>query len=105
MVGPGEVYVLCTSHLLRRRANGTWSMEAIDASRSGGLRAIWASGPNDIYVAGNDQYLFRSTGDGRWYAEAIDPTRPLLAIDHLWGTGPSNVYLLTSGGVLHGRAP
>jgi hypothetical protein len=105
VVGPGEVYVLCVSHLLHRRANGSWSTEAIDTSLSRGFRAIWASGPNDIYVAGNDQYLFRSNGDGRWHAEAIDPARPLLAIHHVWGTSPQNVYLLISGGVLHGRAP
>lgn len=63
------------------------------------LHAIWGSGSNDIYAAGEPGIIVHSVGDGVW------PTQPSTTSEKLtgiWGSGPSDVYIsVNSSFVLH----
>ncbi len=60
------------------------------------LRAIWGSGPNDVYVGG-DETLVHFDGE-QWVAV---PGFKRLRVNQLWGSGSSDVWAATDQGLLH----
>src|SRR5205085_9036286 len=63
---------------------GSYVAEHIDTTYA---VAIWGSGPNDIYLAGQEGEIYHSTGDGTWTLEAN-----VLSLYDLRGSGPHDVY-------------
>jgi hypothetical protein len=103
--GPNDVYVLYFDAVYHTDGNGTWTTQSVPEKQGDNedFKAIWGSGPTDVYIGGGEGRVFHSKGDGRWFAEPIDPALPRLNISSIWGTGPNNVYLATPGGVYRGR--
>jgi len=55
------------------------------------LYGIWGSGPNDIYVVGEDGTILHSTGDGTWATQTSGVSVDLIAV---WGSGSGDVYVV-----------
>lgn len=69
-------------------------------TRQGPLRLIediWGSGGDDIYGAGRNGDLVRSTGNGTW---TLQPTDTGANITGIWGSGPSDVYASVNANVI-----
>src|SRR5262249_3126925 len=63
------------------------------------LRAIWGSGPGDIYAVGDGGVILHSSGDGTWKTQSSGTSANLYG---LWGSGPNDVYVAVfSNVVLH----
>jgi len=60
------------------------------------LMDIWGSGPDDIYVAGQNDTLLHSTGDGVWVA--INPTASGMNYRGIWGSAANDVYIVAADG-------
>jgi len=74
------------------------------AEASGTYRAVWGSGPDDVYVAGNAYEgdfghgrLIRWDGSGWCVVELPEATRSLTSV---WGSGPGDVWVGGSSGEL-----
>jgi hypothetical protein len=62
------------------------------------LRAIWGTGPTNLFAAGDAGVVLRHDGL-RWYPMELPLSVEWRAI---WGTGPSDVYLAGDrGAILH----
>lgn len=70
------------------RYDGTrWYAMASPTTKA--LRAVWGTGPTDVYAAGEDGIMFRFDGSG-WTAVDSRTTQILLG---LWGDGtPGRVF-------------
>jgi hypothetical protein len=60
------------------------------------LRAVWGTGPADIFAVGDDGAILRYDGV-RWYTMASPTDRMLRTV---WGIGPTEVYAAGEDGVL-----
>ena len=73
------------------RGNGTsFTTTSFD---EGALSAVWFAGPGQAWLVGPAGLIYRSTGDGDWESESVDPFIDLRSV---WGTGPDDLYV---GGV------
>ena len=69
------------------------------------LRAVWGSGPTNIYTVGYSGRILRYQGKGAssWKKHSSRTTANLHGV---WGPGPSNVYAVGGGGaILHRCGP
>jgi photosystem II stability/assembly factor-like uncharacterized protein len=73
---------------------GTWAPEA--SGYGGPLFAVWGSGPNDVYAAGD--VILHSTGDGVWTSTPLPATAGTLAA--LWGSSATDVWAVGASGTL-----
>jgi hypothetical protein len=62
---------------------------AYSRPKSGGFWGVWASGPTNVYVSGNESMHF----DGKTWARV-----PVAASHGVWGSDPQHVYFGTWGG-------
>lgn len=103
--GPNDVYILYFDAVAHTDGRGSWTLQSVPEKRGPdeSFFDIWGSGPTDVYVGGSDGRIFHSQGDGRWFAEGIDPKLPRLDVRAIWGSGPKDIYLATPGGLYRGR--
>jgi hypothetical protein len=82
----------CTESCKRTFANCTkfsgWSVPEIPALASD-LRAVWGSGPNDVYAVGGPTVLHWNGTEWSATTRAIAGNPNLLSV---WGSGPSDVF-------------
>jgi hypothetical protein len=64
----------------------TWTLEYSGNQ----IRAVWGSGPNDVYGVGDGSIIVHSSGTGSWAYETTDTVAILYGI---WGSGPGDVYI------------
>ncbi|MCU1283134.1 MAG: hypothetical protein JWM53_6680 [bacterium] len=67
----------------------SWSVET-----SGGaahLRAVWGSGPNDVYAVGEGGTIVHTRGDGAWTTQASGVSDDLHGV---WGANAHDVYVV-----------
>lgn len=78
--------------------NGTGAGERYTLPESDqALRAVWGSGPNDVWAVGDNGVMLRYTGT--W--SRVDPITTF-SLRGVWGTAANNVYAVGLGGtVLH----
>ncbi|MDF2692357.1 MAG: Type fimbrial biosis protein PilY1 [Labilithrix sp.] len=99
-MGPPETYV--TGESSDNGASFNWTTH--DGFNTGYvLRDVWASSPNDIYVAGIQGRLRRFDGT-KWNIVRIATQNviPVTAeLKAIWGTGPEDVWVVGEGIALH----
>lgn len=61
------------------------------------LRAVWGSGPRDVWVGGSDGLLLHF--DGTDWSEVTSPVTQ--DVEALAGSGPGDVWLSAYGGIVH----
>lgn len=79
---------------------GAWTR--VESGIKVGLRGVWSSGCDDVYVSG-DNGIWRSTDSGTTWRldyDAAGARGPTLA---LWGSGPGDVYAGGFEGIIHSR--
>jgi hypothetical protein len=85
----------------------------LSADPYGEQAAIWASGPDDVWVAGSGgnfagvsiEHATRAGGSWTWTSETVDALGGKVGV---WGTGPNDIYVWSSGAnapVLHYTGP
>lgn len=92
-----DVYAAASGGLVVRWDGKAWKL--LVAPVEGNLRAIWASGPKDIWAVGEEAAIFHSTGGG-WAPVTIDPFEvpegdPIeveSALYAIWGSGPADIW-------------
>jgi hypothetical protein len=85
-----QVFDGCTKY-------GGWAGVAT-IQTSGGLSAVWGSGPDDVYAVGGSTVLHWDGNEWSATTRAIDPaSRPSLV--DVWGSGPSDVFAVGSPAV------
>lgn len=75
-----------------------WQVEFGDGVTT--LRAIWGSGPNDIYAVGDngtEGIILHSVGDGKWLTHATGVGDAFFSV---WGSGADDIYVGGSGNTL-----
>jgi hypothetical protein len=106
--GPADLYAIGYGTIIHSTGDGIWREQPSPRIVADGgneiLQSVWAYDDNAIYVTTTQGRLFRSGGDGRWFAQVIIP-KGTTNIWGLWGTSPENLYLGTDLGVYHGTKP
>jgi hypothetical protein len=72
-----------------------WSIVASPTNTT--LRAVWGSGPNDVWAVGDNATIIHFDGT-EW---ALASTVSDLDLHGLWGSGASDIWAVGAGGVLH----
>jgi hypothetical protein len=94
----GDIYVAGGNRtLLHSRGDGNWQSQSIEPGpTTPDLSAVWASGPNDVYVTAapitasqGPSKILHSSGDGTWTSQLTLDRATLAAI---WGSGRNDVY-------------
>jgi hypothetical protein len=68
------------------------------------VNAIWGAEAEAVYACTQSGFFYRSNGQGTWSeGQDIDPELSVSCLA-IWGTGPDNIYVGTSGGIYHGTA-
>jgi hypothetical protein len=110
--GSNDIYVVTYDGILHSNGNGIWTPQSIppllreDGSQAEYLISIWVADATAIYAGtlGGGR-LFRSSGDGLWAVQDIDPPMKALSINGIWGTSRTNIYVATDQGIYHGTYP
>jgi photosystem II stability/assembly factor-like uncharacterized protein len=84
--------------------DGVWTVQ-YDPNPPVYVSYVFALGKNAIYVCSDGAGLLTSGGDGRWHSVIVDPTKPTLYLNSVWGTSPENLYVLGPTGMYHGVKP
>jgi hypothetical protein len=101
-----DIYATGSGKILHSTGDGKWTAQYDPGQNVVVLPAVWALNGSAIYVCTHDDKLMRSGGDGRWVSDIIDPSKPNLWVEGVWGTSTENLYVVTSGsGVYHGVKP
>jgi hypothetical protein len=87
--------------ILHRGASGIWTSATSPAADTAGLRAVWASGPNDVLVVSED-YSYGTHAAYRWNGATWSRISLPYAGAAVWGSGPSDVWIVGSGWVFGG---
>jgi hypothetical protein len=103
--GPDDVYAIGSGKILHSTGDGVWTVQADSATTGGGVTCIWALEPHAVYVGTNDSRVLYSGGDGRWFSQTVDASKPSLNIEGIWGASPENLYIATGVGIYHGVKP
>jgi hypothetical protein len=110
-VNKNDVYAISGNAVFHSRGDGSWQPQSLpplhadDGSIPESLISVWALDSSAIYIGTLDGRLLRSGGDGTWLAQDVDSTTKVGAVDGIWGTSPTDLYLATPYGVFHGTAP
>jgi hypothetical protein len=99
-----DVYAINGSKLFHSTGNGTWRVQSVPLGDRDYMLSVWALRKDAVYITTGNAVL-RSGGDGNWVEQVITPNNPTLNINGIWGTSPTNLYLATYAGVLHGTFP
>ena len=101
-ISPSDVYATDRKSLLHYDG-AAWSTVSLPGSRSPSLKDIWATGPSDVFVAG-DHFPGWSPGGYRGIVYHFDGATWSISTEHkqddpgnlylLWGTGPTNVWAI-----------
>lgn len=68
------------------------------------VSALWGASADAVYACTQSGFFYRSNGHGTWSSgQDIDPALNVSCFA-IWGTGPNDIYVGTSGGVYHGVA-
>lgn len=86
--GLGIVWAVSESGHVLRWDGSAWSIHTSDL---GPLYAIWGSGPNDIWIGG-DEGLFHGTGSPVVFASVPTAAPSTVAIRSIWGESASDVW-------------
>lgn len=98
-VSPDDVWGSAEGFVIRAHSDG--GVERFDAGSRTSWNGVWASGPNDVFFAGNDGVVAHF--DGTRFTRTGVSTNSLYAIH---GTGPLDVWAVdTDGGIWHYAAP
>lgn len=82
------------------RFNGTtWT--PVQSRTTEALRALWGSGPNEVWAAGYTGTLLR--WDGSSFSRMASGTAAVFT--SLWGRGPGDLWVCGSGGAILHRRP
>lgn len=78
-----------------------WQVEFGDGVTT--LRAIWGSGPNDIYAVGYSNQILHSVGAGVWTLQTSPQGAAMGGLfEGVWGSGPNDIYVVgDETGVAH----
>ncbi len=103
-LGPDEVYVIGSGELeggLVLRWDGSEWLDIYDLEDPSGLKKIWGTGSNDLFVstAGERQIMH---WDGTLWTPQLDPLEWTSAFTDIWGVTSDDVYVTTeASGVAH----
>jgi hypothetical protein len=89
---PDDVWAVGDRGLILHFDGADWTKAASPAQKT--LRAVWGSGPNDIYAGGDGSAMFHFDGVA-W--TAYDPGLPITDVLGIWGLGPDDVWVTTTG--------
>ncbi|MSP61801.1 MAG: hypothetical protein EXR72_16000 [Myxococcales bacterium] len=96
--GGGDVYAAGELGKVLKRSNGAWVLQVIPVLAGKELLALWAGGPNDLFVVGDEGKIARY--DGMWNADG--PPNFVKILNGVSGNGKGDVYAVGEGGaVLH----
>ncbi len=102
--GPHDIYAINGASVAHSTGDGRWTLQPIELGPLNFLSCIWGSAPNDIYIGGDNGTLFRSSGDGHWYAEKLAPgDERIISIAAIWGPNNRDVYVMTPVGTYRGH--
>ncbi len=83
--------------------DGAWSAVPLpDSPASLLLDAVWSSGPDDVWLGGQDGVLYHEAG-GR-LSLVSDPGGRVFRFTGLWGSGPGDLWGVTSDGLVVRRS-
>ncbi len=83
-----EIYAVGDNGRVTRYNGTSWSAMSVPGGDH--LYGVWASGPNDVYVAGRNQ-VWRHDGTG-WAATAVG--MPMVYFRSMGGSGPDDVWVV-----------
>lgn len=90
-----DVY-LCSNDVVVRYDGAAFTMNDASAAGLDGFTSIWATGPSDIWVVGDDAIVAHYTGTS-WQRTIVgSPFK-----SSIWGSGPSDVYALSTFDLSH----
>jgi hypothetical protein len=95
-----DLWLLTATQVVRMRDRHMEMPQELPREMDEILEWLWAAGNDDVYVGGDR--LYRSSGDGRWLVEPLDPMQPKIYVRGIWGAGQV-VYVLTGRGLYRGR--
>jgi hypothetical protein len=96
-----RVYAAAGDSVYFSAGDGTWTPELVVSGDA--VKAVWAAGPEAVYVCTAMGRVYRSNGAGKWSdAIEIDPGRSEGCLC-LWGSGTDDIYVGTDGGLYHGK--
>lgn len=78
-----------------RSADGGQNFSSVSPSGALTLTAIWASGPNDLWIGDSSAGVFRSTDNGQTFVKT-KATGASGSIKIIWGSSSTNVYIVSS---------
>ena len=88
--------------LFQSTGNGTW-VDVKGRLNRAGIYRLWSYGDSIWGVEGiSGTSIYQSLDDGTTWSQL--PTMSAAALDGIWGTSPTNIYVVGSGGtILHGQ--
>ncbi|MGA9525027.1 MAG: hypothetical protein WBV82_26445 [Myxococcaceae bacterium] len=101
--GPNDVWILPDDDNLKaaiRWDGSEWRVHRYGSTYAVGT--LWGSGPDDVWVGGlsKESWLFR-TRQGEFQSVPVDPSAPSKGLDDIDGTGPNDVWAVSTGAVFH----
>lgn len=99
-ISPTEVIAVGAHGTVVRFTGGAWRVENAGVATTSTLRATWGSGPDDLWVAGEEGLVgvVRRFDGVAW--QTVDTTPFLtssVSWEAVWGSGPTDVYVGGNG--------
>ncbi len=92
--GPANIWAVGSDGVVLHYQGQQW--QRVTGLTENNLHSIWGSGPDDIYVGGEETLLHF---DGQEWATV--PGFKMQRVTALWGSGPSDVWAVTDRGMFH----
>jgi hypothetical protein len=96
--GPNDIYVSDGTSVYHSTGDGNWPTQSIPLASNDGVYVLFAVSATAVYAVTSTSVL-RSAGDGTWVAQAVSKLSLPFA---MWGSSPTDLYIATEGGILHG---
>jgi photosystem II stability/assembly factor-like uncharacterized protein len=90
--------------VLRSRAGAPWVVEA-GSLLDKDLNAVWGTSSKNVYAAGDDGTIVRSSDEGETWRDVAPPHKPGAQFGarytSMWGSGPSDIYVVGDTDLSH----
>jgi hypothetical protein len=91
--------------ILRRNSEASWDSVAVPSGFKGAIWWAWSSGPDDVWVVGEDLQVGHGAIDALTLVDVpLVPTSTKATLYGVWGSGPNDVWMV-GGSPLYADGP